>query len=487
MTLGIREVWFGFLLLAAWPVVLRAQDGEATASGASTLVVRKAPFKIEVKASGVFEAREMAPISIDTEEWTSLTVEEAVAHGTQVKAGDVLLRCKRTDLETAIREQESAQTLAELALQQARHDLQALEDSLNDDLAAIERDRNNLEADLQRFVAVERPLLQRAAEHNLQSAEFYVEYAQEELRQLEKMYLADDLTEETEEIILKRARREVEQAQFELVKTRSQTERTLQIDLPRQEIALREALRRMNVQWEKAKVELPAAVTRARVALQKQELEFARGAERLEKLRRDLERLVVTSPIDGIVYYGQCTRGRWSNVQAAEGRYAKDASLTAKTVLMTVVQPRPLRVRATLAEKDLQGLTTAARGKAVCTAFPSARVALVVESLAAVPTAEGTYDVVLSAELAEDVAGLLPGMTCSLTLTAYHRPDAISIPTTAVFTDDEGEPYVYRVGADGAHQRCKVVLGPRTDDRVEVVEGLLEGDTILLSKPEGEA
>lgn len=484
MTLGIREVWFSLLLLAVWSAVLPAQDGQTAASEASTLVVRKAPFKIEVTASGVFEAREMAPIRIDTEEWTSLAVEEAVPHGTQVKVGDVLIRCKRDDLETAIRDQESAQLLAELALQQAREDLRTLEESLNAELAAAERDRNNLEADFQRFVAVERPLLQRAAENDLQSAEFYLEYAQEELHQLEKMYKADDLTEETEEIILKRARREVEQAEFYLVQTRSQTERTLQIDLPRQEIALQDALRRMNAQWEKAKLALPAAVTRARIALQKQEHEFAQGAKRLEKLRRDLERLVVASPIDGIVYYGQCTRGRWSSVQAAEGRYEKDASLSAKTVLMTVVQPRPLRVRATLAEKDLQGLTTGARGKGVCTAFPSARVALVVENLAAVPTAEGTYDVVLIAELAEDVARLLPGMTCSLTLTAYYRPDAISIPLTAVFTDDAGEPYVYRVGTDGAHQRCKVTLGPATNDRVEVIEGLLEGDTILLSKPE---
>ncbi len=484
MTLGTREFWFSLFLLAGWPAVLLAQDGQTAAADASTLVVRKAPFKIEVTASGVFEAREMAPVRIDTEEWTALAVEEAVPHGTRVKAGDVLIRCKRDDLEKAIRDQESAQLLAEVALQQARQDLRTLEDSLSAELAAAERERNNLEADFQRFVAVERPLLQRAAENNLLSAEFYLEYAQEELRQLEKMYKADDLTEETEEIILKRARRDVEQAEFYLVQTRSQTERTLQIDLPRQEIALQDALRRMNVQWEKAKLELPAAVTRARVALQKQEHEFAQGAERLEKLRRDLERLVVASPMDGIVYYGQCTRGRWSSVQAAEGRYEKDASLTAKTVLMTVVQPRPLRVRATLAEKDLQGLTTGARGRAVCTAFPSARVAVVVESLAVVPTADNTFDVVLNAELGGDIAALLPGMTCSLTLTAYHRPDAISIPATAVFTDDEGEPYVYRVGADGAHQRCKVVLGMRTDDRVEVVEGLLEGDTILLSKPE---
>lgn len=487
MMFGTRVHWLSLLMLAAWPAAVGAQEAASAGAGPATLVVRKAPFKIEVTASGVFEAREMAPVRLDTEEWTALVVEEAVPHGTAVKAGDVLLRCKRADLEKAIRDQETAQLLGELALQQARQDLQALESSLSDELAAAERERSNLEADFQRFVSIERPLLQQSAENNLKAAEFYLEYAQEELHQLEKMYLADDLTEETEEIILKRARRDVEQAEFYLVQTRSQTERTLQIDLPRQELALRDALRRVNLQWQKAQLELPAAVTRARVALEKQQHEWQQGAERLEKLRRDLERLVVTAPFDGIVYYGQCTRGRWSSTQAAEGRYEQETNLTAKTVLMTVVQPRPLRVRATVAEKDLQSLSPGARGRAACTAFPSARVAVVVESLASVPTAEGTYDLILGAELPVEVPALLPGMTCSLTLTAYHRPDAIAIPATAVFTDDQGEPYVYRVGTDGAHQRCRVTLGPRSDDRVEVVEGLLEGDTILLSKPEAEA
>jgi RND family efflux transporter MFP subunit len=487
MTLSIRVRWLIMFVVSGWPAALWAQQQEAATGGPTTLVVKKAPFKIEVSASGVFEAREMAAVRLDTEEWSTLVVEEAVPHGTSVKAGEVLIRFKLDELERAVREQEEAQVLAELALQQARHDLQALESSLQDELAAAERTRADLETDVQRFLTIERPMLQRTAENNLRTAEFYLEYAQEELRQLEKMYKADDLTEETEEIILKRAQRDVEQAEFYLEQTRLQTERTLQIDLPRQEISLQDALRRAKLAWEKARLELPAAVTRARLALEKQQHEFQQGAEKLEKLRRDRERLVVRSPSDGIVYYGQCTRGRWSSTQASEGRYEKGASVTAKTVLMTVVQPRPLRVRASLNEKDLQGLAEGASGRAVCTAFPSAAVAVRLESLAGVPTAEGTYDVALSAELASDLPRLLPGMTCSITLTAYYRGDAISVPTSAVFTGDEGEAYVYRVGADGAHQRCKVTLGPRTEERVEILEGLLEGDIILLSKPEGEA
>ena len=55
----------------------------------------------------------------------------------------------------------------------------------------------------------------------VKKAKDYLEYQKEELRQLEKMYGADDLTEETEEIVLKRQRDAVELAIFSLQRART--------------------------------------------------------------------------------------------------------------------------------------------------------------------------------------------------------------------------------------------------------------------------
>ena len=65
-------------------------------------------------------------------------------------------------------------------------------------------------------------------------AERNVEYQEEEMRQLEKMYKADDIKEETEKIVLKRARNNVEQAKFTLDFQRVQRDDSLKITLPRQ-------------------------------------------------------------------------------------------------------------------------------------------------------------------------------------------------------------------------------------------------------------
>ena len=49
-----------------------------------------------------------------------------------------------------------------------------------------------------------------------------LEYEEEELRQLEKMYKADEATEETEKIVLKRARDTVKRAKFVLERTQAE-------------------------------------------------------------------------------------------------------------------------------------------------------------------------------------------------------------------------------------------------------------------------
>ena len=68
---------------------------------------------------------------------------------------------------------------------------------------------------------------------SLKTSEQYLAYAAEELNQLKKMYEADDLTEETEEIILQRAQYQYERAKFSHEAAKIRNEETLQVQLPR--------------------------------------------------------------------------------------------------------------------------------------------------------------------------------------------------------------------------------------------------------------
>ena len=73
------------------------------------------------------------------------------------------------------------------------------------DLVAAERSRRIAKEDLAQMLEVELPTARKAVDFSLQMSADSLAYEKEELRQLEKMYKADDLTEETEEIVLRRA------------------------------------------------------------------------------------------------------------------------------------------------------------------------------------------------------------------------------------------------------------------------------------------
>jgi multidrug efflux pump subunit AcrA (membrane-fusion protein) len=165
--------------------------------------VEQRPLKIEVILSGVFEARRMIDVSIRPMVWPSpLLVERAIELGTPVKKGDILLEFDHDKIDKAIADSEVENTIGDLALKQAEEEVPILEKSLPVDLASALRAKTQADEDLKKFLEVDRANSERSAQFMVKRSVEFLEYAKEELRQLEKMYRSKDLTEETEEIIL---------------------------------------------------------------------------------------------------------------------------------------------------------------------------------------------------------------------------------------------------------------------------------------------
>ena len=126
------------------------------------------------------------------------------------------------------------------------------------------------------------------------------------------MYRSKDLTEETEEIILRRQRFQVEIGEFYLKEAELHRDQTLKIDLPRQEQRVRENAVKQAIDLEKARALLPLNLNQKRLALAKLKHDQAKAAEKLADLRRTEMTMTVHAPADGLVYYGRAERGHWS-------------------------------------------------------------------------------------------------------------------------------------------------------------------------------
>lgn len=463
---------------------LRAQEQTAAQPAATTHKVAKGMLKIETALSGVFESTEMTEVALRPEEWTAFEVVEVVEPGTMVEAGDTLIRFDSEDYDEALLEMERARELAYLSLRSDEEELRFLEQTTPLDLAAAERTKLVADDELKHFLDVGLSLLVRNTEYSLKNSQFNVEYSEEELKQLEQMYAADDLTEESEEIILLRSRRDVEAARFFLESAQDNYQRGVDVLIPRQQVDLTEGATRAGIRLDEARATLPMALSLKRLQVEEARRARQKSDEQFARLQQDRSWLSFTAPTDGIVYYGQCVRGAWSSAAVAAS-LKPEGTVQPKQVLMTVVKPRPLFVRASLPEASLHLVRAGIAGRATPTAWPDVRVPVAVEQVSLLPVADGSYDVRLAAEAGDNATAVLPGMAASVKLTSYRNPDALTVPEAAVFAEEEDDSvrYVYLVTGEGQHEQRVVAVGRSSEGRIEITGGLDEGQEILASKP----
>ncbi len=466
-----------------------AKDAPPAKARAATYRVKREAFKVELALKGTFEARTMVEIALRPEAWSNLEVVKAAEHGQSVKQGDLLVQCDLTKIDEEIADLKAKTAIAELALKLAEENLRSAEATTPLDLKLAERRHRQAEEDLSRFLKLDRALSEKTAEYYLKSAERMLEYEREELRQLEKMYRADELTEETEEIVLRRQRNAVEAAEFMLERARAARDETIQVELPRRQAALEEENQRQAILASKSKLAIPLALDQQRRDLAKLRLERAKDEEKLKKLLADRELLTVRAPTAGVVYYGQFTRGKWSGSEAAAATLRRGGSISKNAVLMTIVAPRPMFVRASIGEADLgkirQGLAVTVRPAA----YPDAKLSGSVVRLGNIPTAPEAFEVQVDVKLDSAdprAASLVPGMACTVKLVPYADRRALVVPAKAVFEDewDEDRRYIFVMDKEGKPQKRSVEVGRRSEDRVEIVRGLAEHEEILLDRPQ---
>ena len=199
----------------------------------ATVKVKKSPFRIEVDLEGVFAPQKMRKISLRTKEWSALSVLKAVEHGATVEEGDLLVSLDMEKIDRAIAEQEKDLQIAELSLKQAEEAMTAVEKTAPLDLEAARLAHRHAREDIKQYQQVERVAMDKIADFMLQMTKDQLEYQEEELHQLEKMYKGGDVTEETEKIVLKRTRDQVKLAKFKVELAKITHEAAKKFSLPR--------------------------------------------------------------------------------------------------------------------------------------------------------------------------------------------------------------------------------------------------------------
>ncbi|MFH1731013.1 MAG: HlyD family efflux transporter periplasmic adaptor subunit [Planctomycetota bacterium] len=473
-----------FALMGA--AVSAAEKTEGQPAEPKTHTVEAAPLKIEVSLDGVFESEQMTEVSRVPETWDQMKVLWAAGPGTAVKKGDVLVKLDTEDLDKTLEDIEAGTALGDLALKKAQEELRLLEKSTPEQLKWAERSRRIAQEDHAYYLKSTVPYQDRYFALDRQGTDLWLESVKTELRELKKMYEADDLVESTEELVLKRQQHEMDRTLIDVERqVKFAFPKRKEMDTPRANENEAKKVHDADAAFDNAKTMLPLALREKQAQVDKMKYDRANAAEHLAKLKADRETMVVRAPAAGTVYYGQCVRGWWTTIDKVEPKLREGGQLGPREVFMTIVDTERMFVRAGAAEQHLRDLRKGMTAVTVPTGYPDQRLAGQVESVTIQPGGPEKYTVRVSFKAGRPA--VLPGMTCQVRLVAYEQKNAIMVPAGAVFAepDDADKHYVYLQAAAGKPPvKRPVTAGREKDGELEIVKGLAKGDVILLEKPD---
>ena len=464
----------------------KTKESKKEAEGkAKTHEAKREALYVKLNLEGVFESARMSEVSVNTKSWAELTVLEAKPQGAVVKKGEQLVKFDFEKIDEKISNLRHDLRLLDLDRSIAAADLKLAEAIAPIKLSEIERKEKYSKEDLARYEKIKSPFSKRAAAMSLKNYEDALVYAQEELKQLKKMYEADDLTEETEEIILVRAQSTVDRAKFSLEGAKIRNEDALKINIPREDLETKEKAKRDELSSRALRKIQPVELEKKQLESKKLAEQHKKASENLARLETDRKAMTVPSPTSGVLYRGTFEKGKWSGDTALKARFRKGGMLKPNEVFMTVVESKPLFVRASLPEADLRRLKKGYEGKIKSKAFPDQKLTGSIREVSSVPVSPGKFEILVDVSIPKEGEGILPGMSCKLQFLVYENEQAIVVPASAVFSErkDEDNKFVYLHREGKKPKKQTVKTGERSGENIEILEGLKAGKKILAEKP----
>ncbi|KAA5541869.1 HlyD family secretion protein [Roseiconus nitratireducens] len=373
-----------------------------------------------VKVDGVFQSTRQSEVAAANEHLTELKIERVLPHGTEVKQGQAVIWFETEPLDKSLKKAEHERRLAELALEADEFDHTQFLEQLKLDKQAAERKRDAAQQAYDNYQKVDREQQIEQAKFSLKNAEFSLESAKEEYEQLTQMYEEDDLTEQSEEIVLRRAKRAVEAAEFSLQRTSIQTDRTIKQTIPRNDADQEETLARALMEFKKSNQDLDNARRKRELEIKRKRTELEEQSEKVEEMRAERKAVVLKADMDGIFLHGALTRGV---LPAKPVNLKEGTSASPNQVLATIVGPGKIQVRIDLPEQHLAVARQAKTCQVVPKGLPDTTLTGKVQSVAEVPFLPGKFDCLVSLQ-GQTPDHINPTMGCEVTFPGTEEESA---------------------------------------------------------------
>ena len=203
----------------------------------------------------------------------------------------------------------------------------------------------------------------------------------------------------------------------------------------------------------------------------------------LEETESDLAETVITAPMDGVVVGEPKTAGTMAT-QGSDN----------PTVIMRIADLSSKQIMAKIDETDIGNIKVGQEATFTVDTFTNRKFTARVSKISQTDTGN-TWDTQSSSSSSSSSSAsviyyyvtldvddpdnvLLPAMTARVEINTADKPDALAVPISTLKTDTNGS-YVIVRNADGSQENRYVTTGIYSDEFVEILSGLEEGEEVV--------
>jgi HlyD family secretion protein len=448
-------------------------------SDLATFDVKRGPLTISVNESGTIKAREQIIIKNEVEGRTSIIY--LIPEGTVVKKDELLVELDASSLEDNRIDQEIRVQNTEASYINAKENFAVVENQARSDIDLAQLTLEFAKQDLKKYLEGEYPNQLQKAEAEITLAEEELTRAEETLKWSRTLYEEKYISQtelQADELYKKKKELDVE-----LAKTNRDllTDFTYQRNLAQLESDVNQA----DMARERISRKAKANIVQAQAELKAKEAEYQRQKDKLQKIEEQIKKAKIYAPADGLVIYA--TSARSGGFRSREEPLEEGQDVRERQELIYLPTANSSNAEVAIHESNLEKINRGLSAVVTVDALPGRRFSGVVTHISPLPDAQSMWmnpDLKVyntEIQLKENDNALRTGMSCLAEIIIEQYRDVLYVPVQAV-TRVGGEPTVY-VRTQKSFEPRKVKIGLDNNKMIRIIEGLREGEVVLLTPP----
>lgn len=471
----------GTAVIALVILVLRSGDKVSDADDTPLYTVARGPLTITVSEAGRLVSKDEIILKNETDR--SLKILTLAEEGSIAKEGDVLIELDSDNLETVLDNAALNVKRIESDLTAARENQEIQKNQNQANIEAAELTLKFAILDLERFHKGVHPQNLEQADANIALARENVERAEKDYTWSEKLHAKGFISERE----LKADELAAMQARLTLSIEENKRDVLVTYTHPQEIESFESQVKQAEMALERAKRKASAELTKSHAGLYHYEAELKEANKHLQRSQERFDACTVVAPAGGMVIYGT------SGGMRKEGRELMEVGATVhpKHWLIRMPQSKQMLAEISIREASKPKLVENMATTVTVDALPGETFRGQLTKIAILPDSTQAWlnpDLKVykcEVELDGEHDTMRPGMNCHVDIVVEEHPDALFVPMQCVVRVG-GQSTVYvKIGT--STDRRPVETGLDNNVMIHILDGLSEGDQVLLNPPLNEA